>query len=190
MKKWMREALQKWLARFAVAAVGIAFAGHASAIVLVLTPSVTDVSVGGAVNVDVTISGLNSGAPPSVGAFDLDVSYDPAVLNPTGVTFGPFLGNPALFEALTDFNFLTPGIVDFAEVSLLSAAQLDAMHPSSFRLATLSFLGIANGTSAFALVNDVRVDDAFGVKLAVPEPATALLMALGLLGLVARLRSR
>ena len=68
MKKWMREALQKWLARFAVAAVGIAFAGHASAIVLVLTPSVADVSVGGAVNVDVTISGLNSGAPPSVGA--------------------------------------------------------------------------------------------------------------------------
>lgn len=130
--------------------------------------------------VDIVISGLKAGGPPSLGAFDLDVSFDPAVLSPTDVTFGPFLGDPGLFEALTDFNFF-PGVVDLAEVSLLSPADLDALQPASFSLAALTFdrIGVGDDRLAFS---QVTLDDAFGNKI--PEPSSLALFSIGAIGLL------
>jgi hypothetical protein len=112
--------------------------------------------------VDIFISGLGAGIPPSVGAFDLDVSFDPAILSPTGVAFGPFLGIPFV-DALVDATF-PPGVIDLAEVSLLPSADLDLLQPAAFPFATLFFDTLALGTSplTFSLV---IVDDAFGGKL-------------------------
>ena len=91
-----------------------------------LVPSSLTVVPAQPMTADIVISGLAPGGPPSVGAFDLDVSFASAILSPTGVTFGSFLGIPGL-EALTDFKFL-PGLVDLAEVSLLSPSALDALQ--------------------------------------------------------------
>jgi hypothetical protein len=154
---------------------------HAT-ILLSLVPPAAIVATGNTVNVNVSISGL--GNPPSVGAFDLDVGFNPAVLSPTAVTFGSFLGDPLLFEALTAFDFTTPGVVEFAEVSLLSPSELNARQSSSFLLATLSFVAISNGTSPFTFVGTPRVDDAFGNKLGIPEPATAFLLGVGIIALL------
>ena len=66
---------------------------HAT-ILLSLVPSSATVTTGNTVNVNVSISGLSN--PPSVGAFDLDVGFNPAILSPTTVTFGSFLGEPVL----------------------------------------------------------------------------------------------
>jgi len=175
--------LRGYIAVFGVAA--LLSTHYAEAISLALAPSAASVSLGDAVNVDVNIAGLASGGPPSVGAFDLDVAFDPSVLSPTGVAFGPFLGNPLLFEALTDFKFSTPGIVDFAEVSLLSPFELDVLQPATFSLATLSFTAIGSGTSQFNFAGDIRVDDPFGNKLSIsiPEPATVILLGLGFIAL-------
>ena len=126
-----------------------------------------------------SISGL--GNPPSVGAFDLNVGFDPALLSPTAVLFGPFLGDPDSFEALAAFDFPTSGIVESAEVSLLSPSDLDALQSSNFLLATLSFTAKSSGTSAFTFVGTPRVDDAFGNRI--PEPTTVALLAVGLAGL-------
>jgi hypothetical protein len=98
---------------------------------------------------------LNAGGPPSLGAFDLDVSFDPSVLLPLDVAFGPFLGDPSLLEALTDFNFF-PGLVDLAEVSLLLPEELDALQRASFPLATLVFDRIGVGEERLAFTPIVR----------------------------------
>jgi hypothetical protein len=151
------------------------------AIFLSLVPSSIFVTTGDTVNVDVIVSGL--GNPPSIGTFDLNVGFNPVLLAPAAVAFGPFLGDSTLFEALTAFDFGTPGRVEFAEVSLLSPSELDALQASTFLLATLSFSAIGNGTSPFFFAGDQIVDDAFGNKLPIPEPATALLLGLGLIAL-------
>jgi len=167
-------------------------AGPAHAVGLGFAPSSQTVAVGDAVSVDVVISGLGAGLAPSLGAFDLDVTFDPLLLAPTGVTFGLFLGDPALGDALAAF-VLAPGVVDLAEVSFLAPADLDALQPAAFTLATLTFATLAAGTSPLAFAQAV-LDDAFAVRLAtdtaggsitalaaspVPLPATLLLLAAG-----------
>jgi len=163
----------------------------AEAISLDFVPAFQTVATGQSVVVDLVISGL--ARPPSVGAFDLDVSFDPSILTPVDVVFGPFLGDPLLFEAITGFSF-PPGIVDLAEVSLLLPSELDSLQPSSFSLATLYFTASGDGISPLVL-SEVIVDDAFGDKLevvagtgaveVVPEPSTAWLLGSGLAALSA-----
>jgi hypothetical protein len=151
----------------------------AAPITWTLFPSLLTVTTGQSVSVDVLISGHAPGATPSIGAFDFNVGYDPAILSPAGVAFAPFLGDPSAGEALTGFS-ITPGDLEFAEVSLLSPAALDGLQPADFRLATLSFNAAVSGTTSVTF-RTATVDDAFGNKLpAVPEPNTLVFAALGI----------
>jgi hypothetical protein len=155
----------------------------AQAVSLTVEPSSFPIVPGEMVDVDAIISGL--GQPPSVGAFDLFMGFNPALVTATGVSFGPYLGDPLLGQALTATTF-SPMEVEFAEVSLLAPADLDALQSPSFALATLSFTGVGSGLAAFAFSSGV-VDDAFGAKLVVvatPEPDTWLLLATSLAGLL------
>jgi hypothetical protein len=139
------------------------------------------------VNFDLSASGHTPGLPPSVGAFDLDIGFNPALLTPTDITFGTFLGNPDLLEALVASTIST-GQVNIAEVSLLPPAPLDTMQPASFPLATLTFRALANSTATLALTGGV-VDDAFGNKLvSIPEPHTLCIVGLMIIVLIAQHR--
>lgn len=157
---------------------------HASGITLELEPTINIVTPGVVVGVDVVVGRLGNGVEPSVGAFDLDVAFDPLEFAPLGVDFGLLLGDPASLEALTDVDLSVAGIVDFAEVSLLTPAQLDALQPAEFTLARVNFESLINGVTNFALVGDQRVDDAFGNKLPIPSPAPHTLVLLGGWGLI------
>ena len=64
----------------------------------------------------------------------------------------------------------SPGMVEFAEISLLSPTELDALQTSAFSLGTLSFTALGSGTASFSFSAGV-VDDGFGKKLAaISEP--------------------
>ena len=149
---------------------------------LQLIPSVTTVNAGDPVTLDLDIVGLGSPGSMEVGSFDSFVGYDPALLSPTGASFTLLLGNPSLFEAITAF---ASGVnwAEATDVSLLSVSALDAMQPSSFTLATYSFVALGPGTVNFTYLGG-PVDNGFGELIAgsksvVPEPSSLWLLLSG-----------
>ena len=170
-------------------AMGASVAHDASAVTLSFAPSSVSAGIGDSVAVDVVVSDLGTDL---VAGFDLDVLFASSALVATNVVFGVHLGNPGVFEAFTDFDLTTAGRVDFAEVSLLSAAQLAALQTGPFVLATLEFDVVGAGASPLTYhldafnqlfgpsgeTLDVVVRDG-SVVAVVPEPTAALLFAVG-----------
>lgn len=186
------------LAVGAIALLGaLAVSRPVLALTIALSPSAATLPlVGDDVAVDVIVSGV--AVPPSVGAFDLDLTFDPAVLAPTDIAFGSALGDPDLFEAIVDSN-VTGGVIDLSEVSLLDQGFLDALQAGgSFVLATITFEGVGAGESLLELAQAdvfdgegdlIAIDANLGSAITVvPEPATATLFAAALAALAAARR--
>jgi len=181
---------------------GSLYMGPSSAVSLNFSPSTTTVNVGDSFDIAVVISDLYAAdnSREIVSAFDLDVLYDPAVLNATGITFGLSLGDEFFFEVFNDAIF-SPGRIDFAALSLLDVADLLVLQPDdSFTLATLSFDAIGLGISSLTFDPvefpgvDVKGYDPFtpfdlsastgqGSVTVVPVPGALILMISGLLSL-------
>ena len=159
-------------------------AAHAS-IVLSIVPASQEVAFGGTVSVDVLISGLTSGAAPSLGAFDLDIDYNPAILNPTTVV----LGNQLDLSVSGSIQFVSlVGPVNISEISLESAADLNNLQLGEFPLATLTFDTLGIGTSLVSVANVMLTDangnplqfdnSSTGTVTVTPEPATIVIWSL------------
>lgn len=178
----------------AVSALGLATS--ASAISVGLQPSSPSIAPGGNVSLSIVISGLGNLAAPSLGAFNLALSYNAAVLTATAVSFGNQLDLGGGSIQSTDLS--TAGVVLLDEVSFEASATLIASQPDTFTLATVSFTGVAGGVSpiAFTLVD---LSDELGQSLlaegvpgsvtvasaSVPDVAsTCALMLLGCLSLL------
>jgi hypothetical protein len=65
---------------------------NSQAITIGFDPITQDVLLSNPADVNVVISGLGDFTAPSLGAFDLDIIYDPTILSMTGVTFGDQFG--------------------------------------------------------------------------------------------------
>jgi hypothetical protein len=102
-------------------ALGLLLAGVAPAATIGFVPSDSTVLVGDTITVDIVLSDL---AGEVVSAYDLDVIYDASVVSATGVSFSGMLGDPLFFEAFQDSDLSVAGLVDLAELSLLSDAAL------------------------------------------------------------------
>lgn len=133
-----------------------------------VVPSATTVVPGEPVTIEVVVSGLGDAAAPSVGAFDLDLAYDPALFAFTGLEVGAELGDPMAAEAITD-SMEAGGVIDAFELSLLTSAELLTAQPSEFVLLTATFEALVPGSGQFDLPM-VVLGDENGVAL----PATVL----------------
>lgn len=188
---------------FIAAALGVALALSSTvslAITLRLNPATLEVAVGDTVTLDLEVDELGDGIAPSLSAYDLDVTYDPALFGFLSATFGTGLD-------VLNFGFNFPeatndvtGTVNLVEVSLDTVDDLNDLQPASFTLATLTFTTKAMGSSRLGLVVNA-LGDAAGNKFfeptitggnvtiteavtTAPEPASTALWAVGLLGLL------
>lgn len=188
------------LSSILLAACTLAAASTAGATTISLVPAAADVRPGDVVVIDVLIEGLGANVAPALGDFDIDIAFDPAALGFVSYTLGTGLGGPG--EALdVSFGFFPPGGVNIAQVSLLTADELNLSQPDTFVLATLAFdvIALAPGeTTSIDISGVFALGDADGSPLtldgtsgtvltgipAVPLPGALLLLAsaLGALG--------
>lgn len=171
--------------------------GPAHAVTLSLSTPALPVPVSGVASVELRISGLGDFAPESLGAFLVEVSFDDSLLGiaPTDIAYGTLLGDPDPLAFETDVvTVLGSGIVSLDLVSFLLNFELDALQPSGFTLATLSFTGLATGTGALGFgaidfsnaefpastIVPNALETASVAVVAAPEPTTWGLLLVGL----------
>ena len=111
-----------------------------ASIVLELTPVAQTAS---RVDIALQISGLGDGTTPSLSTFDVDVSFDAALLDFSNAAFGdPVLGDQLDLLSLggnpLEALLTSPGLTNLYELSLDSVEDLDNLQADSFTLAVLT----------------------------------------------------
>jgi hypothetical protein len=156
-------------------------------------PQFSTINVGDPITVDVMISNVVS---PWLGAYDIHISYDPAILLLSAGSFDNFLS-----PSIRSVDFSTAGSAEVSEVSLASVADLGNAQSGNdpFRLFELIFgsalapgvspltfgVVILTGGNGGSLASGNLLNGSVTVQVAaVSEPATMLLLSSGLIGLV------
>ncbi len=80
-----------------------------------------------------------------MGAFNLELTYDPTVLTFNDLTFSELLNISD--SGIQSIDSSIPGTLIFGNVSLDSDEQLNAAQPDSFSLANIEFIGSGIGTN-------------------------------------------
>ena len=138
------------------------------AVDLSVEPSAQSVPAGSTVGVDIQIAGLGNGIPPSLGAFDFDLTFDPSVLTFDSLIFGdPGLGDllgPVVGSTTGSSLDSLAGSLNLFAVSLDTPADLDAIQPDKFILASVRFSATGAGSSGLDL-SSIILGDALGDPL-------------------------
>jgi hypothetical protein len=176
-------------------------AARADAFSISMDPAASVIGIGDSVAIALNVSGLVDNAAPSLGVYDIDVVWDPSIVQLGIVSIGdPLLGDQLNLAGLGTFTTITfgTGTLNLFELSLDSIADLNDKQAGSFTIATLNFTLLAAGTSDIT-PTVIQVGDANGRPLAVesitgavvsaiPEPSGAVLALAGLLLVRSRIR--
>lgn len=185
----------------AIVVAWAALVGVSHAATLSVSPSSQTVAMGANVFVDINVAGLGAAGAPSVGAYDLNVSYDSLLLTFVSATFGHELDIFLLGSNPSGVSTALPNTVNVFEVSLDSVANLNNLQSADFTLFRLTFTGAALGTSPIGISVNALADSA-GDTLArsvvggnvtvaaVPAPAAGWLLVTGVAGVVGQFRRR
>jgi hypothetical protein len=164
--------------KFTVLAIaGIVFSNFcASALTLDFVPSSWSTTLGTPVDIELRISGLGAGGAPSLGAYDITIAFDPAILGFKSFTFGDKTLGDQLdlsgFGTAAGFDGSVAGALNVFEVSFALAADLDALQASQFSLGTMSFDTLNAGTSGLG-IGSYLLGDALGKGLLAEVLGTA-----------------
>ncbi len=99
---------------FFAAMICASFSAHAAIISVV--PNAASIEQGNPVSVDITVSDLGDRTAPSLGVFDLDLSFNDSILSFNSVSFGNQL-NLLGFDSLQLDDSSGAGIVNLFELS-------------------------------------------------------------------------
>src|SRR5215470_14685987 len=125
-------------------------------------PPLQQTSIAESVNVAVMISGLGDAMPPSLGAYDLDVTFDPNILFFKRVIFGdPTFGDQLDLFGLGSVQAVDSSVlgrVNLFELSLDSPVDLDRLQRGNFILASLGFETISLGATPLSLTINALAD--------------------------------
>jgi hypothetical protein len=185
--------------------LGVGLVPAADALTLSVVPQASTVNVGGTVSVDVVASDLVGGGAPSLGDYDLVLSFDSSVLSFSGIAFGTGLNVTGVPSLIQDYA-VGSGSVNAYESSFEDTNDLNGLQPGAFTLFTITFnaaqvgasllslgvnaLGNAAGTGSLAadVVNGASI--AVTGAPAVPLPAAGWLLLTGLAGVGSLVRRR
>ena len=174
----------------ALVAMGLCVEAHAAPIIS-FAPVTQTVNIGDTAVVAIQISGLTAGTAPALGAWALDIDYNPAIVGidflAGNATFGLALRPP--LEPLSDqgSNPSLAGTLNLYEIAFADPGVLAGFQGDTFTLATLSFTALAQGVSPLN-ARILELSNENGVAIAgaqttpgeirvgnvVPEPATGM----------------
>jgi hypothetical protein len=124
---------------------------------------------------------LGDGVAPSLGTFDINVNFDPTILEFSDVHYeDPILGNQLDLFGLGSSVTTTPGVgvINLFELSRDPPGDLNALQAKAFILAQVTFNALAAGASPLSLTTNA-LGDASG------NPITAVVGG-GSIGVVGR----
>lgn len=189
------------LTTFGLLALGLGTIPAANAVTISLVPEQGTIQAGATTLVDIVASGLSdSPVGGAIGGYDLNVTFDPALLSWSATTFKSGLDVTGLGD-LRDSGLSGAGKLETFEVSFDSPQDLATLQSNSFVLFSIGLTGIAPGTSALGL-DILSLSDESGNPLAadvqgssvtvapVPLPAAGWLLLSGLGSALGLTRSR
>jgi hypothetical protein len=158
-----------------------------------VNPSSSEVYVGNQINVDLLISDL--GTDEHISSFDFDLVYDPSIIQFSNYSLSDNLGSIFNGDAFDLSGLTAPGQLNLSSLSLLDGDDL-GLQPSAFKLATVTFKGIAEGFSSLSIRGGYEaLGNAIGDPIvfttqdggvnSVPESPTVTLFGFGLISLAA-----